>query len=56
MRRLLRSPRGQSIVEYAILITVAAAALTAMLAYVRSATMHRMKTGADGMGHGVLYR
>ncbi len=55
MRRLVRSSRGQSMVEYAILIITAAAALMAMLAYVRAATMHRMKVGVDGIGHGVVY-
>ena len=53
--RLVRSVRGQSVVEYTLVIVLAALALTAVFGYVRSALAHRMKTGADGIGHGMLY-
>jgi hypothetical protein len=42
-------------VEHAILVVMAAAALAGIFAYVRSAVSHRMKTGADGIGHGMRY-
>lgn len=54
---LMRRPRGrgQSAIEYAILIVAAAAALTWMFGYIRSALTHRLKSGADGVGHGMRY-
>ena len=54
MRMLKRSP-GQSVLEYTLLITLAALALAGAFGYIRSALAHRMKTGADGIGHGMLY-
>lgn len=43
-------------IEAALLIVVAAAALVAMFGYIRSTFMHQMKSGADGIGQGLLYR
>jgi len=51
----LRRRRGQSSLEYVILTVMAAAALVSMFSYVRSAASHRLKSGADSMGHGLLY-
>ena len=50
-----RRIRGQSAIEAAILLILAAAALMGMFGYVRSALSHQMKNGADGVGHGLLY-
>ncbi len=47
--------RGQSVVEYAVLVVAVAAALVGMYGYLRSSLAHRMKGGADGIGHGLLY-
>ena len=48
-------PGGQSLVEYTLHIVLAVAALAGMFGYVRSALSHRMKSGADGVGQGLLY-
>lgn len=50
-----RRTRGQSMVEYVVLFVCAMGALVAMFGYVRSAFSHRLKSGADGMGQGLLY-
>lgn len=50
-----RNGRGQTTVEYAVLLTVVAMALITMFTYIRSAMAHRMKSGVDGMGRGMLY-
>jgi hypothetical protein len=42
-------------VEYAVLMVAAAAALAFTFAYVRSAIAHHFKSGADGIGHGVTF-
>lgn len=47
--------RGQSAIEHVLLIVLAAAALVSVFAHIRSAASHRMKSGADSMGHGLLY-
>ncbi len=47
--------RGQTLVEYAILIALTAATLTAMYGFIRSSLSHKLKTGADGIGQGMLY-
>lgn len=51
-----RRTGGQSSVEQMLLFVVAAMALVGMFAFMRSAFSHRMKTGADGIGQGLLYR
>jgi len=48
--------RGQTTVEYAVLLTVVAMALVTLFTYIRSAISHRMKTGADGVGRGMLWQ
>lgn len=50
-----RRGRGQSSIEYVLLTVLAAAALASMFSYIRSAASHRFKSGADSMGHGLLY-
>ena len=50
-----RSARGQSVIEYVVLIVAAAAALAAMFGYIRSSMSHRFKSGADGIGQGLQY-
>ena len=52
---LVRRSSGQSAVEYVLLIVLAALALAGAFGYIRSALTHRMKSGADGIGHGMLY-
>ena len=42
--------------EAALLLAVATAAAVVMLGYVRSASVHEIKSGADGIGHGLLYK
>jgi Flp pilus assembly pilin Flp len=54
MRRV-RRVRGQSAIEYVVLVVLAAAALAGMFGYIRSALSHRLKSGADGVGQGLLY-
>ncbi len=49
-------PRGQSTVEYALLMLAAAATFVFMYGYVRSTVQGHMKDGADGVGHGMAYR
>ena len=46
--------RGQSVVEYVALIIGVAAALTWMFGYLRSAFSHHLKSGADGLTHGMV--
>lgn len=48
--------RGQSMIESVLLFVLAAAALAGMFSYIRSAMAHRIKSGADGVGQGLLYR
>ena len=38
-----------------VLIIAAAAAITFMFAFIRSAMSYRFKAGADGVGHGMRY-
>lgn len=47
--------QGQSLVEYVTVIIALVAALVWMFPYIRSALTHRYKTGADGIGHGMLF-
>ena len=42
--------------EVALLLAIASLAAFAMLGYVRSASMSEIKSGADGIGHGLLYK
>ena len=51
----MRGGRGQSALEYVMLTVMAAAALVSMFSFIRSASSHRLKSGADSMGHGLLY-
>ena len=55
MLRYPVSRGGQSSVEYTILTVAAVVALIAMFDYVQFALCHRLKTGADGIGQGMLY-
>ena len=55
LKFFLRNNRAQSVVEYTILVVFAAAALAYMFSYIRSASMHRMKVGVDGVGRGLLF-
>lgn len=50
-----RQRAGQSTIEYALLVILAISALTAIFGYVRNALSHQMKSGVDGMGHGMRY-
>ena len=54
MLRVRRS-RGQALIEFGILITVVAIALMAMFGFIRKAISHKMKSGADGVGQGMLF-
>ena len=47
--------RGQSLLEYTVLIVGAAMAFVALFAMIRNASNHRLKTGADAFGHGMRY-
>ncbi len=47
--------RGQSAIEFAVLIVVAALVFTAFFAFARNAVSYRYKSGADGIGHGLRY-
>ena len=51
----MRLKRGQSALEYAILMVVIAAALVGMFSYIRSAMSSQVKSGADGIGKGLVY-
>lgn len=42
-------------VEQALLFVLAAAALVGMFSFVRGGLSHRLKSGADGVGQGLLY-
>lgn len=46
---------GQSTIEYAILIAMAAVAMAGMFGFIRNAVSHHYKVGADGFGHGLRY-
>lgn len=48
--------RGQSAIEYAMLMVAVVTAIAFMFSYVRSAMTYRFKTGSDGIGHGMLYK
>lgn len=50
-----RRSRGQVTIEQALLFVLAAATLIGMFSYIRGALSHRMKSGADGVGQGLLY-
>ena len=54
-RRSRRHRHAQTAVEYVLLTIAAAAALAYMFSYVRSAASGRLKSGADSVGHGLLY-
>lgn len=47
--------KGLSVIEYAILIAVVAAALLAMQAYIRKAVSGRWRQQADSIGFGMQY-
>lgn len=49
------SRRGQSLIEYGILILVAATSILFFFSFIRSAMSHRMKSGSDAFGHGMVY-
>ena len=49
------SLRGQSIIETAVLLSLAAAALLVFFSFVRNAVSSRLKSGADTFGHGLLH-
>jgi hypothetical protein len=51
----VRDVRGQATIEIAILLAVVALLMAVMLGYIRSARMHYMKSGTDGIGYGLLY-
>ena len=53
--RLMRRSRGQSSVEQALLVVLSAAALAGVFGYIRSSAAYNMKSGADGVGSGMLY-
>jgi Flp pilus assembly pilin Flp len=55
MTRARAGRRGQSSIENAILIVLAAVALVGMWGHIRSAISGRMKSGADGIGQGLRY-
>jgi len=48
--------RGQSLLEYAILLFAIAAAFVTIFGYARSTFMGGLKSGSDGVGHGMRYR
>ena len=47
---------GQTSIEQVVLLIVVASALVAMFTYMTSAFSYRVKSSADGIGHGALYR
>ncbi|MBI2093964.1 MAG: hypothetical protein HYT88_04505 [Candidatus Omnitrophica bacterium] len=51
---MMRMRRGQSTVELTVLIVTIAGALLLVFAFVRSSLVHRMHSGAYGIGHGML--
>ena len=53
MRR--RWMRGQSVVEYTLMLFVASVCFAVMFSLVRSALSERHKGGADGIGQGLLW-
>ncbi len=56
MAQPARAPHsGQSGIEHVVLMVAVAAALVWMFSYIRSAFAHRMKSGSDGVGQGMLY-
>ena len=50
-----RPERSQSSIEQAILIVAVATALGIFFTFVRGSVSSRIKLGADGLGHGLLY-
>lgn len=58
MRRLLFGRKGQSITEYAILVSIVIAALVAMQTYVKNTLSAKIKLAADGIhdGQEMLYQ
>lgn len=52
----MMTQRGQSMVESALLLALVAVALVGMFGYIRSSVAHRMKTSADGISQGRLYK
>lgn len=58
MRRLFLGRKGQSITEYAILVSVIVGALIAMQVYVKNTLSAKIKLAADGIhgGQEILYQ
>ena len=58
MRRLFLGRKGQSITEYAILVSIIIGALIAMQAYVKNTLSAKIKIASDGIhgGQEVLYQ
>ena len=58
MRRLFFARKGQSITEYAILVSVIIGALIAMQTYVKNSLSAKIKVAADGIhdGQELLYQ
>jgi len=54
--KLLRHRQGQSIIEYSILMGIVALSLSLFFTFIRAATAHRLKGGADTFGHGLIFR
>lgn len=50
-----RGNPGQSAIEAAVLVFVAASALAVFFGFIRAAVSDRMKIGADSFGHELLY-
>ena len=48
--------RGQSLIEYVLLIILAAGVAGFMFGYLRDSLSHHTKSGADGIGHGLQYK
>lgn len=48
--------KGLSVIEYAILIAMVAAALLAMQSYIRKAICGRWRQAADSIGFGMQYQ
>ncbi len=47
--------RGQAMVETALLLVVVVAALVTFFSFIRASVSHRLKLGADTLGHGLLW-
>ena len=52
----LYASRGQSLLEYVLLLTCIVGALVGMFSILRASLFHHIKSGADGLGQGFLYQ